>query len=315
MSFESGPSPFARILAPVDGSLSSEVAVRRSEHLMAVPGTRVTLFCVTPASESDEASPGNQEVRRRIETLEDDLRSRDIDVVVRFRAGRPAGEILREAVAGRHDLVVMGSRRRSLVERAVLGNAAFNVLRRSPVPLLLYRPLAGLDESFFAVRRSEPAAFQKILVMLDGSKEAEKILEPALKLGRAFESELILFQALRKADLGEDRVEAARAYLANRADAINARGVAARVLIAPGDPVEEALRSLDGDADTAALTTRGRSYWKSTIFGSVASGLLRKAEGPLLCLSSSEARPRTSRAGEIPEARLANAPERDSVAG
>jgi len=199
------------------------------------------------------------------------------------------------------------------VKRAALGHIALDVLRHSPAPLLLYRPLAGLDESFFAVQRSEPAAFQKILLMLDGSDEAERIIEPAQRLGRAFESELILFQALERTGLSEGHVEAARAYLSDRANAINAGGLAARVLIAPGDPVEEALRTLDGEADTIALTTRGRSFWSSTILGSVASGLLRRAEGPMLCLSSHPAHPRISSGDEVPETRLAAASHQAST--
>jgi nucleotide-binding universal stress UspA family protein len=297
MDLGSGPPPFARILAPLDGTLSSELAVRRSEHLVSLPGVRLTLFCVTPIPGTRDEAVGTLENRRRIEALEADLRSRDIDVVARFRPGLPAKEILREIDSGRHDLVVMSSRRRSLVKRAALGNTALDVLRHSPAPLLLYRPLAGLDESFFAVQRSEPAAFQKILLMLDGSKEAERILGPAQRLARAFESELILFQALDRTGLNEGRVEAARAYLSDRANAINAGGLSARVLIAAGDPVEEVLQELDGGADTVALTSRGRSFWSTTILGSVASRLLRRAEGPLLCVSSLPAR-----AEEIPAA-------------
>jgi len=299
--------PFARILAPVDGSPASEIAVRRSARLMSFPGARVTLFTVTPDARTPEAPFGSLESGRRIENLAADLQNRGIDVVVRFHVGHPVREILSEIVSGRHDLVLMTSRRRPLAGRIALGNVALGVVRHSPAPLLLFRPLAGLDESFFAVERSEPAKFRKVLLMLDGSAEAEKILAPAQQLGRSFESELILFQAVGREALGEDRIEAARTYLSTRADAINAQGISARVLILPGDPVEEALRTLDGDVDTLALATRGRSFWSSAILGSVALGLLRRAEGPVLCLSSHPARLRKGRECASPGSRLVDA--------
>ena len=292
------PSPFPRILAPVDGSPASEVAVLRSEHLMTLPGASVTLFFVEPPD-----GTRSRECRSRIETLENDLQSRGIDVVTRVRAGNPATEILREIDSGRHDLVVMKSRRRPVTVRAVLGSVALDVLRRSTIPLLLFRPLAGLDESFFAVERSEPAAFRRILVMLDGSKEAERILGPAEKVAAAFDSELVLFQALGGSDPGEERVDAARTYLATHADALGARGIAARLLIVPGDPVEGALVELEGGVDSVALTTRGRSFWESEFLGSVASRLLRSAEGPTLCLSSRPAGPAREPRDEIRERR------------
>jgi len=205
---------------------------------------------------------------------------------VTFVDGAPAAQILREIETDRYDLVLMTSRRRSALRRSLPGAVALRVLRRSPAPLLLYRPLSGLQESFFATERSGPARFRKILLMLDGSEEAVRIFAPALRLARAFTSELILFHAVEPRRFSEERVEAVRAYLAKQADAAAARGVATRLQIVVGNPVEEALRMLDGDADTVALTTRGHSSWRAAMLGSTSSEILGAAEGPVLCLAS-----------------------------
>jgi nucleotide-binding universal stress UspA family protein len=284
MAVEPGPAPFRNILAPFDGLPSSEIAIRRSDRMLSMPGVRVTLLLVT-GSRSLLAIPEN-EARDRIDRLAGYLRDSGIESSVRIRQGRPERETLRELAEGDYDLVTMTSRRRSLVRRALPGNVALQVLRRSPVPLLLYRPISGLDESFLAVDRSEPARFQRILVMLDGSDAARRALEPTLKLGRAFASEVVLFHVIDRRKFSEDRMEAAHGYLSELAEEVNRNGCASRIQIAVGDPVEEALRTLEGSSDTIALTTRGLSTWRSPLFGSIASRLLRVAEGPLLCLSS-----------------------------
>jgi nucleotide-binding universal stress UspA family protein len=284
MSTEPGTPPFGNILAPFDGQPSSEIALRRSDRLLSMPGVRVTLLLVT-GPRSSLALPENQ-ARDRSGRLAAYLRDSGIEASVRIREGNPARETLHELLEGGYDLVTMTSRRRSLVRRSLPGKVALQVLRRSPVPLLLYRPLSGLDESFLAVDRSEPAAFQKILVMLDGSDTARKILAPALRLARAFDSEVILFHSMDRSTFTEDRMESAQGYLAELAEEVNRNGCASRIQITVGDPADEALRALEGSTDTIALTTRGLSSWRSPMFGFVASRLLRVAEGPVLCLSS-----------------------------
>ncbi|HZL73187.1 MAG TPA: universal stress protein [Planctomycetota bacterium] len=275
MQRESAPAPFAHILAPVDGSTLSEIAVRRSEALLTFPGCRLTLLNL-----------GRGEGRLgRVENLAAEARGWGAETDVLVRKGQPAAEVLREIETGKYDLVLMMSRRRSLAG-GFPGDVATAVLRNSPVPLLFFRPLAGLGESFFAVERSEPAKFRRLILMLDGSVQAEAVMDSACRLSRAFHSELILFHSISRGDATEDRMESARAYLAERAEEANRLGISARIQIAVGEPAAQALRLLDGGVDGIALTTRGRSYWGSTLLGSVARQVLSVAEGPILCLSS-----------------------------
>lgn len=276
MDRDPGPPPFARILAPVDGSPASEIAVRRSQALLTLPGCRLTLLHVG----------GESERLRRVENLASEVRRWGTEATVREREGRPAGEILREIESGEHDLVLMTSRRRSLVARSLPGNVTLGVLRQSPEPLLLYRPLAGLDESFFAVDWSESAKFRRLILMLDGSEPAEAVIGFSHRLARAFGSELILFQSLSPAEITESRMESVRAYLAERAEEAAHLGISVRIEIPVGDPAAGAIRLLKGGAGTIALTTRGCSFWRSTFLGSVAQRVLRIAEGPILCVSS-----------------------------
>lgn len=295
VELEAGPTPFERILAPVDGTSASEIAVRRSEALLRLPGCRLTLLCVG----------GNDASRRRVENLASEVRGWGAEAVVRAQEGQPAALILKEIESRKHDLVLMTNRRRSPVAGAFPGDVAPAVLRKSRVPLLLYRPLAGLKESFFAVERSEPAKFKRLIVMLDGSIQAEAVIDFSRRIARAFQSELIFFQAISPAEFTDNRMESVRTYLAERAEQASRLGISVRVQISVGDPAEQALGMLDGEADGIALTTRGRSYWATTLLGSVTRRILSVAEGPVLCVSSPAIRTGGRRA--IPLRRLGNA--------
>ena len=68
----------------------------------------------------------------------------DVEAVVRYDPGlRVSDLIVREAVDGRADLIVMGTHGRRALRRLALGSDAELVLRESPVPVLLVRALAG----------------------------------------------------------------------------------------------------------------------------------------------------------------------------
>ena len=63
-----------------------------------------------------------------------------VEYVVRF--GDPARETLREIEAFGADLVVVGTKTRSSLSRALLGSVAEELVRRAPVTVMLVRPVA-----------------------------------------------------------------------------------------------------------------------------------------------------------------------------
>ena len=153
---------FQRILLPLDGSeLSSqalpyaaEMAARfgaemfllRSVPPVSVPGFEAgTLTDAATAENLLEAVQGQEAhaIRRAEDYLREHakgLREQGLQVTVRAVVGAPAASILdlcrREGV----DLVVMATRGRSSLGRALLGSVADQVIRHSGVPVLAVRP-------------------------------------------------------------------------------------------------------------------------------------------------------------------------------
>lgn len=82
----------------------------------------------------------NAEVEREYEQMLDAAVSAlpaDVSVEKVLAHGAAAREILKQVEAGKHDLVVMGSRGRGEVRSLLLGSVSHSVLQTSAVPVLV----------------------------------------------------------------------------------------------------------------------------------------------------------------------------------
>jgi len=140
--------------------------------------------------------------------------------------------------------------------------------------------------------------YKKILVPLDGSPLAEKALDHAVRMARAFDSEIILFEVVHFMPIygspelvapllvDEKQKELAEKYLAKVAREIEAKGVKVRSLVKTGQQV--AIEIIDfakeNRVDLIIMSTRGRSGISRWVLGSTAHKVLTRAETPILLL-------------------------------
>lgn len=149
------PGPYRevrRILAPTDLSEDSLRALRTAARLAARFESSVTvvhahvplgpLFTPGPvgypmvgAGIDEDATHAEAEDRFRQAVAE--IPWGNVPHEDRFVVGEPTPTI--RELAEEHDLVVMGSHGRTGLARAVLGNVAYAVMRRSPIPVLALR--------------------------------------------------------------------------------------------------------------------------------------------------------------------------------
>lgn len=119
----------------------------------------------------------------------------------------------------------------------------------------------------------------QVLVPLDGSPLAESILPALMPLASRQPVGLHLMQVIDRAD----ELEAARAYLARLEKDLGRDRVESVSRIEFGRPVEEILHlAKPGEFDLVAMTTHGRTGLRRAFMGSVAEGVLRQAQIPLL---------------------------------
>lgn len=186
-------------------------------------------------------------------------------------------------------LVVMTTHGRTGVSRAWLGSVADSLVRNSNFPLLVIRPLE--DGTTFPAPR-----FEHFLVPLDGSATGEKILEPAVALGKAMGARFTLLHVVaphvtfgsRVSPIPSghlrERLEKAEEYLTGISERLKAEGIEAEPMIESHfAPARAILKTAEGqDVDLIAIATHGYTGVKRAILGSVADKVLRAAQWPLL---------------------------------
>jgi nucleotide-binding universal stress UspA family protein len=136
--------------------------------------------------------------------------------------------------------------------------------------------------------------FQRALVALDGSAEAEAILPFFLQVAGPLDVEVVLFRVVpdrpgstmtEQADQQLDAEE----YLAPLAVEMRDKGVRVSTQVQRGEPVAEILAvARAAGADLIAMTTHGRTGLRRAVMGSVADAVVRQSDIPVLLLRASE---------------------------
>jgi nucleotide-binding universal stress UspA family protein len=186
-------------------------------------------------------------------------------------------------------LVIMTTHGRTGVSRAWLGSVADSLVRHSEFPLLVIRPLE--DGGMFP-----SATFDHFLVPLDGSEVGEKILDTAVRLGKAMGSRFTLLNVVsphitvgaRVSPLPsghlEQRMKDSESYLAGVAERLAGEGVEAQTRIESHfAPARAILKTAEAeDVDLVAIATHGYTGVRRALLGSVTDKVLRGSRWPLL---------------------------------
>ena len=145
--------------------------------------------------------------------------------------------------------------------------------------------------------------YETLLVPLDGSKRAEKILPHVEELAQRYNARVVLLQVvhpfpiLAEPGVGaysefaqqaiEQRVKQAEAYLDGLAEEFREKGIEALTRVVNGPIVGEILDAADREgADIIAMASHGRTGVSRAFYGSVAAGVLHSVDRPLLLIRS-----------------------------
>jgi nucleotide-binding universal stress UspA family protein len=146
-------SAYRRIVVAVDGSPTSMKGLREAIRLAKDGSAQLVLVHVVNEfvafANLDGFAPGvdlvpslregGRRILAKAKALADKQRVRARTVMRETLGGPAADTIVREARKQRADVIVLGTHGRRGLRRAVLGSDAEQVVRRSPVPVLLVR--------------------------------------------------------------------------------------------------------------------------------------------------------------------------------
>lgn len=307
---------YRRILVPLDGSRFGEHALPYALGLASRWGAALELVSVALAQGPTQPQPGvvGDESRERaeaaargyLETVEGRVREAGFEGELEWTVlspGNVASSLVRHLVEVEGDFAVMTTHGRGPIQRAWLGSTADAFIRTSPVPVLLLRPEEpeeedGEDAGSEAELEPVLRPFSRILVPLDGSRSAERLLELYEPLAGE-DSVLLLLRAVPAFTSGGSPYlphvvrdeqeqkrfqESAQGYLDGLVEKLDreAGAVETRVLTAV-EPAAAILRTISEEAvDLVAMSTEGRGGVARLLLGSVADKVVRGSPVPVL---------------------------------
>jgi nucleotide-binding universal stress UspA family protein len=143
--------------------------------------------------------------------------------------------------------------------------------------------------------------YKKILVPLDGSKRAEKILPYVEDMAARYKAKVIFLMAVEYVfatgvegsfiEFSEKdfktRLQKAESYLNGITDKFRQKDINTQMVVASGPAVERIIQTAETEnADLIAMTSHGGGGLTRVFYGSVAAGVLNRVDRPLLVIRS-----------------------------
>jgi nucleotide-binding universal stress UspA family protein len=262
-----------RVLVPLDGSPESESVLPALLPLFRTRSVRLTLLGIARGPESVEA------VELYLGRLRTSLLLDQVISECRVEWGDPADEILRAGKPAMFDLIAMTTHARTGLRRELVGSIAETVLRNSEIPILAFRPGAKIGD------------WKRMVVGLDGSSAAERVLGDAANLARATGATIHLLAVkspkprltIHPGDAFPVPEEDPQPCVDGAADVLAAQGILTLANVRVGDAADEILAfARETGAGLICLTTHGRTGLARNLLGSVAESVLRAAPCPVL---------------------------------
>ncbi|OGO19286.1 MAG: hypothetical protein A2144_08325 [Chloroflexi bacterium RBG_16_50_9] len=200
---------YKKIIVPLDGSEAAETVLNLAKNFAVRSGTALTLLHVCTPEQAEWERLHQSYIERIADQVQHDISKMCDTVQCRFEhatataspvlvKGEPVREMVRYAEENEANIILMATHGRSGLTRSAMSDIANRVVRTSTVPVWLIRTL-GSDEIVCA---EWPP--QRVLVPLDGSDKAEKVLPYAVEYARLFDAELMLLRICEEPEISGD---------------------------------------------------------------------------------------------------------------
>lgn len=283
------------MLIPTDDSEGALAGAKHGIALASQLGADVHVLSVVPVYDGPDDSdnvafaPLEESAEAAVEAVAEMARSSDeeLDVTTATRRGTPFQSIREYANRREIDVITMGTKGRTGLDRFLLGSVTENVLRTARTPVLAVPPDAD-------VSTIDDVTFERLLLPTDGSDGATIATEWGIALASRLESMVHTLHSVDTSRLSgtqesseilgslERRGEEAVKSVRERArDA----GVSVSGSIATGPPANAILTyATDHDVDLIVMGTHGQTGIGQWFLGSVTENVVRQADTPVFCV-------------------------------
>jgi len=294
-----------KVLLATDGSDQATTAFRTASRLLRREDSEFDLLCVAPEFYFPKGQAGKTAKRtaRMVEAYDRRIRAEarqhltharamlatlGVEAGTRVEVGSPARVITR--LAAEYDITVLGAHDQYTRSKPGLGPVASRVVAAAPGAVLIGREIG------------EEGRQWRILVAIDGSLASERALEVMASSFQIGEAEITLLSVAETpwVHLGLDREwfeypadhdgppsdrsfkdelqHEANAVVEHARRRLERNGLAARVMIAEGDPALEILSEAErGEYDLIVIGATGEDDLKHDLLGSVSTKVTQAA--------------------------------------
>jgi nucleotide-binding universal stress UspA family protein len=278
--------PFKKIVIALDGSTLAEQVIPMARSFAQSYGAEIEIVCVendvvqqnihlTDTQRKEIKSELREYIRLVSKLIEDD----GLGVKNHFRKGDPSTEIDAVARETNADLIIMTTRGKFEIGQLVTKSVAQRVLQKTSTPTLLIRPTDN-----WRSRRSE---FKNIMVALDGSEAAERVLPFIRAFANQFNSKVQLLSVTEGSE-SDGYSENIKNYLDSIALTLQQEGLEVTTEVTGSGPARTILAlSKDEGIDLIMMSSHGRGGVERSdqiIIGSVAETVVGGTVCPVFLL-------------------------------
>jgi nucleotide-binding universal stress UspA family protein len=277
---------YKKILCAIDGSLSSFHALRESFKFAANEKCWIIVTSVVPSYVGDLDMVGIGDVmgsmRKPCEVALKEAEALAKQEGVLIKTVCEEGEVYERisdlASAENCDLIVMGRRGLSRLERTLVGSVTARVIGHSHRDVLVVPGDAQLG-------------FRRVLVATDGSKHCRSAVERAIDFSRSYGGEIRAVSIVdvpaefyaEAPQVVEDMVQKSQGYVEEVKTQAEASGVKAEGFVKEGEPYQAIIDiAKEKDVNIIVMGSHGRTGLKRLLMGSVVEKVIGYAPCPVL---------------------------------
>ena len=295
---------FAHILFPTDFSAYSDAVLACLPDLKAAGLREVVLFCVIRNSDVPMPETVNQEsleywrwsLSEKLNVAKMALEGKGLHVLTRIEYGNPAEQIVHVAEGEGVEMIVMGAQGATAAQELLIGSTAYEVVRRSTVPVLLQKFEVIRDLGHVKCQQLCEQMFTHALHPTDFSDCANDAFQIVKRLKAAGTQQVTLLhvqdeRVMKKRppeQLAEfDRHDTQR--LEALCKTLRLFGMQATPVLRHGIPFRETLKVAGeiGPACLIVLGSHGRSAVREMLAGSTFENVVRLSRHPVLVVHCS----------------------------
>jgi nucleotide-binding universal stress UspA family protein len=290
--------PLKHILLATDGSESTEGAVKEAIYLAKSCVAKLSVIYVLETNPEFETEglkfveKMEHAAREHLELIRKEAAAEnvEVDALVR-RTDQPYKAIIEEAAKMKSDVIVMGRRGRTGLEKMLMGSVAAKVIGYAPCKVLV-------------VPRFARISCKNILTATDGSKYSVAAATEAIGIAKRCKSNLIIITVVHTEALSsmspdtgytqsqhevieKQELQRAERNISGVKELAEKEGIHAEGIISEGRPYEAIVKAaLDKNIDLIVVGSHGRTGISKFLMGSVTERVIGHAGSAVLIVKA-----------------------------